>query len=169
MKRRTFLVVGAGTAAVLAVAGGLVASVRPGLAAGRLSASGQAMLRAVTEAVLGDLLPADASARAAALDAQAERLQATVASFAPAIQRELSDLLALLTTAPGRRLLTGLDTDWPEASTKQVQGALARLRASSLTVRLQVYHALRDLTCAAFFAEPRHGALIGYPGPRPLG
>lgn len=169
MKRRSFLAVGAGTAVVLAVAGGLVATVQPGMAAGRLSAPGQAVLRAVTLAVLGDLLPPQADARARALDAQAARLDATVAAFAPHVQRELSDVLALLSTAPGRWALAGLATGWSQATPAQVQAALAGLRGSTLTVRLQIYHALRDLTCAAFFADPRHGAVIGYPGPRPLG
>ena len=35
-----------------------------------------------------------------------------------------------------------------------------------LALRQQAYHALRDLTNAAHYADPQIWALMGYPGPR---
>jgi hypothetical protein len=43
---------------------------------------------------------------------------------------------------------------------------LQGLRTSSLSLRQQVYHALRDLTNAAWFADAAAWSAIGYPGQR---
>ena len=40
------------------------------------------------------------------------------------------------------------------------------MRVSSGTTRQQVYHALRDLTNAAWFADAGSWDLLGYPGPQ---
>jgi len=42
------------------------------------------------------------------------------------------------------------------------------MRVSGTTLRRQAYHALRDLTQAAYFSDPGTWAALGYPGPRPL-
>ena len=39
------------------------------------------------------------------------------------------------------------------------------MRTSTLELRQQAYHALRDLTNAAFYANPDVWPLLGYPGP----
>ena len=91
---------------------------------------------------------------------------ATLAGLPPALQAEIGELATLLASAPGRLALTGLATDWPQASTADVQAMLQRLRTSSLAVRQQVYHALRNLTNGAWFADASTWTAIGYPGPR---
>ena len=47
-----------------------------------------------------------------------------------------------------------------------VQRSLQDMRTSSLALRQQSYHALRDLTNAAFYADPSAWPLLGYSGPR---
>lgn len=166
MRRRTLLQLGLGSAALLAVAGGGLALMRPGLVEGRLSAPARSVFRAIAIGVLDGSLPAAGPARDAALDAHLRRLDDTLAGFAPATQAELSQLLALLATAPGRLSLAGLDTDWLQAKPAEVQQALQSMRTSRLALRQQAYHALRDLTNAAYYADPQVWSLMGYPGPR---
>jgi len=168
MHRRSFIRLGAGSAVVLALAGAGAALWSPGLRQGHLSAPARAVARAVAEAVLAGTLPLPGAAREAALAAHLQRFDATVGGLPAAVRAELSDLFALLSSAPGRRLITGLSHDWAEASTAQVTEALQAMRRSSMALRQQVYHALRDLTNAAWFAEPSTWAALGYPGPRPL-
>ncbi len=74
-------------------------------------------------------------------------------------------MLALLAAAPGRRLLAGLADDWPQASTADIARALQSMRTSPLAVRQQVYHALRDLTNAAWYVDEATWPALGYPGP----
>ena len=168
MKRRTLLVVGVGAGTLLALAGGTLALLRPGLQGGRLSPAGREVFAAVAQAVLDTLLPADAAARAQAIHAHLGRLDDTIAGLPPALQAEVGELATLLASAPGRLALTGLTTDWPQASPADVQAMLQRLRTSSLAVRQQLYHALRNLTNGAWFADASTWAAIGYPGPRPI-
>ena len=165
MQRRRLIQLGLGAAAVLAVAGGAAALWQPGLVQGRLSAPAAALFRAVARAVLDGSLPLEPTRREAALDAHAVRLQAALNSLSPFTRGELSQLLALLSAAPGRRLLAGLDSDWSVAPTADVQAALQAMRTSSLGVRQQAYHALRDLTNAAWYVDEATWPMLGYPGP----
>ncbi len=168
MERRRFLQLGIASAAVLGVAGGALALLRPGLVEGRLSAAGRDVMRAVSRAVLDGSLPAEAAAQAKAIGAQMLRLDATVATFVVPTQDELSQLLAVLASAPGRIGLAGLTPDWPDASVAQLQQALQSMRVSSLALRMQAYHGLRDLCNAAWYADASAWVQLGYPGPRAL-
>lgn len=165
MKRRTLLKLGIGGAAVLAIAGGGLALLRPGWVDGRLSADARIVMRAVARAVLNGNLPADAVKREAALHGHITRLGATIAGLPAATQDELSQLLALLASAPGRTLLAGLHTSWDEASVEEISAALQEMLASSLALRQQAFHALRDLTNAAYFSDRSTWPMLGYPGP----
>ncbi len=166
MQRRHLLAVGAGTAAALALAGGAAIWWRPARPGGRFSDAARTMLAAVAQAVVHDLLPADAAARAVALQGHVNRVQATVAGMPPTLQGEIDQLFTLLLTPPGRVGLLGLAPGWSEASPQAVRDALQGLRASKLALRQQVFHALRDLTNASYFADPGTWAPLGYPGPR---
>lgn len=165
MQRRTLLKLGIGASAVLAVAGTGVALLQPGLREGRLSAASTIVMRAVARAVLEGVLPADPQLQQQALDAHLQRLDAAIAAFPAATRAELSQLLALLASAPGRRTLAGLNEPWPVASVAEVQQALQSMRVSRLSLRQQAYHALRDLTNAAYFSDPSAWGHMGYPGP----
>ena len=168
MQRRTLLKLGFAATVTLAVLGGGVALLRPGVAGGRFSEPALALMRAVAEAVLDGSLPDEAAARAAALDAHLQRLQGLVSGFPPATRDELSQLLSLLTTAPGRLAITGLAQDWTQAGVAAIQGALQAMRLSGIDIRRQVYQALRDLTNAAFYADSSTWRLMGYSGPKAL-
>lgn len=167
MQRRRLLQLGLGATAVLAIGGGAIALMQPGLDNGRLGAAGRTVFEAVARGVLDGTLPTDEGARRRELAAWRERLDDTLAAFPSHIQSELSQLLALLATTPGRLALAGLSTDWPDATPLELQSALQSMRVSSLALRQQAYHALRDLTNAAYYADPSAWSTIGYPGPRP--
>ena len=158
MKRRSLLKLGVGAGVLLAVAGGGLALLRPGLVDDKLSPGARTLMRAVARAVLDGLLPNDEPGREAALDAQLARLDASIAGFPAAVREELSQVLALL----------GLRHDWAEAPTAEVQAMLERLRLSTLDTRQQIYRALRDLQCVSFFSDPASWPLAGYPGPRAM-
>ena len=166
MQRRSLLKLGFLGAAVLAVAGGGLALIRPGLDGGRLGAVGRDVFGAIARAVLDGLLPVDTAARDATLVAHLQRLDATLSGLPAATRAELSQLLALLGSAAGRRAVAGLASDWPAAGVAELQSALQSMRTSRLELRQQAYHALRDLTNAAYFAGPRTWTSIGYPGPK---
>lgn len=153
---------------LLAAAGGAVVLLRPALSDGRLRAGPREVMRGVASAVLDGALPPESAGRQAALDTHLLRLEATIAAFPAPTQAELSQLLALLAAPPGRLALAGLSTDWPEASAAQIQNALQGMRLSSLALKQQAYHALRDLTNAAYFSDPAAWAHLGYPGPSDL-
>ncbi len=165
MQRRTLLKLGIGAAAVLAVAGGGVALLQPGLRGGRMSAAAREVMRSVANAVLDGVLPAEPAPRQQALQAHLERLDAAIGAFPPVTRGEISQLLALLASAPGRIALAGLHTPWPQAGIEAVQHSLQSLRISGLSLRQQTYHALRDLTNAAYFSDPSAWKHLGYPGP----
>jgi hypothetical protein len=168
MQRRTLLKLGLGATVLFAVAGGGLAMLNPGLTAGRLSDPAKGLFRAVANAVLDGSLPSPGPERQAEIEAHLQRLENTLAGFAAATQAELSKLLALLTSAPGRVALARLHEQWPDASVATVQHALQGMRMSSLALRQQTYHALRDLTNAAYYTDPKSWSLLDYPGPRLL-
>jgi hypothetical protein len=168
MQRRSLLKLGIGAAALVAVAGGGVAMWRPGLVQGRLTRSGVAVFHAVARAVLDGSLPGEPVAREQVIQAHLHRLDDAIGNLSPATSDELSQLLALLASMPGRRWIAGLNSDWPEARVSELQSALQDMRTSSLPMRQQIYHALRDLTNAAFYAADSVWSLMGYPGPTPV-
>ena len=168
MQRRTLLGVGVAGAALLTLVGGGLALLQPGLRDGRLAPAGRELFGAVAEAVLDGVLPVAPPARRDAIDAHLSRLEATVATLAPIARTELSQLVALLHSGPGRLAMCGMAADWADASMAEVQSALQAMRSSRLELRQQAYHALRDLTNAAYFADAATWAALGYPGPRSL-
>jgi len=169
MKRRSLLKLGIASGVVLAVAGGSLALLKPGLLAdGRLSPAARQLMRAVALAVFDGLLPAEAAAREARLAAHLDQLDANIAGFPPHLRGELSQLLSLLTSSGGRFTLTGLTSDWDAASTEDVQASLRAMSLSSLGLKQQIYHALRDLSSLVFFSNAASWQLVGYPGPREI-
>ena len=168
MQRRTLLKVGITAGTLLALVGGTLALLKPGRRDGQLSDAARAMFTAVARAVLGPLLPQAAAAQAQALQAHLDRLQGTIAGMPPAMQSELDELVTIVASAPGRLALVGLRADWLSATDAEVSAALQGLRESSLALRQQVFHALRNITNASYFADRSTWSAIGYPGPRAL-
>jgi hypothetical protein len=165
MQRRTLIKVGAIGGAVLALGGGALALLRPGWAEGRLTPAGRELFGAVARSVLDGLLPEPAGERAAVLEAHLDRLQATIAGLPAPVQAELAELSALLLHPVGRLAFTGMGSDWAKADPAELRAALQGLRDSRLALKQQAYHALRDLTNGAYFADPATWGAIGYPGP----
>ena len=165
MKRRTLFKLGVASAALLALGGGAAALLQPGLQNGKLSGAGREVFRAVGRAVLQGTLPADDAAMQAALDGLLERIDALTLALPPHAQDELSQLLSLLASVPGRHLLAGLNRAWPAASDTDIQQALEGMRFSALALRQQAYAALHDITAAAYFSDVSTWPQLGYPGP----
>jgi hypothetical protein len=166
MQRRSLIKVGFASASVLVVAGGGFALLAPPFVQGRLSPGAREMFAAVAESVLQGLLPTANEARRIALQEHLARLELTIAGFPPALQAEVAQLVSLLVHAPGRIALTGLTSPWNTASPAEVHAALQGLRVSSLALRQQAFHALRDLSNAAYFSDSAAWAVLAYPGPQ---
>lgn len=168
MQRRTWLKLGLVSATGLALVGGGLALRAPAWTPTGLTASGRAVFAAVAGAVLEGSLPEDGEARAAALSGWFQRLNESIAALPPHTQAELAQLLSVLASAPGRWALAGLAADWPDAPVAAVRAALLDMRHSRLALRQQAYLALRELTCAAYFADPATWMALGYSGPLDL-
>lgn len=168
MRRRGLLTLGLVSAAVLAVGGGAVALLAPGLQDGRLSPRGREVMGAVGRALLDGSLPAREQAIAAELEGLLARLDGLVAGLPPHAQAELSQLLALLASAGGRLALAGLGEEWHVASVARRQQALQAMRVSALALRQQSYQALHELVGSAYFSGPSTWRALGYPGPLPV-
>jgi hypothetical protein len=166
--RRTLLKLGVGSALALTVVGGGAWLWRPGLSSGRLTPPGRSVFRAVARVVLEGSLPLGVAARERAIDAHLVQLDAVIEDLPPATRSEIAQMLALLSVAPSRLWLTGLASDWDDAGLEEVEAALRRMRADPQVLRQQTYHALRDLSNAAFYAQSDHWPLMGYPGPTPV-
>lgn len=141
--------------------------VEPGLVRGKLSEGARQVFACTGEAILDGSLPRG-SQRTPSIAAFVQRVEALVQQLPAHAQGELSQLLALLATAPGRIAIAGLREDWTRSTVGQVQDGLQSMRTSGSTVRRQAYQALHDIAGAAFFADPGTWALLGYPGPREL-
>lgn len=167
IRRRTWLKLGVVSTVLLGAVGvGVVLTTPPGFAQGTLSVGAGQACKAIARAVLDGRLPADPEALDKALDAHLQKLEAVIGGFPAAVQSEISELLMMLSTTPGRVSLAGVVRPWSSASVEDVQAGLTAMRRSSLGVRMQAYQALRDLTHAAWYADESHWHELGYPGPR---
>jgi len=124
--------------------------------------------RAVLAAIAPTIL-AGTGAAGSSLDAAVGSIDRAVAGLPPHLQAEVKQLLALLASWPGRRLLAGVSAPWPQASGTEVAAFLERWRFSSWALFKQAYHALHELVLAAWYARPDSWPAIGYPGPPALG
>lgn len=160
---------GLGSAALLAVGGGwLAATTEPGWQRAGFSAPAQRVWVALGRAFLDGTLPAEPQAQTLALQGLVQRLHVAVSALPGHAQQELSQLLLLLASAPGRHAVAGLATDWPDASVPDIQAALQDMRSSRISLRVQAYLALHDLVGAAYFSEPATWSVLDYPGPMKL-
>jgi len=164
MQRRSLLKLGLGGAVLLGLAGGIAAFWSPGLQGPKLTPAGRQAMGAVARAVLEGALPADE----AALSRHLDELEKLFAGLPPAVQAELEQLMGLIANGPGRLGLLGLAKPLHEQPVPELAAALQSLRHSRLGLRQQVYFALRDLNCAAFYSQPSAWQAMGYPGPREI-
>lgn len=165
MHRRTLLTLGVVSTVVLVVAGGAAALLSPGLNDGKLSTAGREVFRAVGRGVLDQSLPRENFPRQEALNGLLDRVDQLTRALAPHAQVELSQLLSLLGSAPGRRTLAGLGDAWSSATEARIQQSLQEMRLSGLVLRRQAYAALHDIIAAAYFSDASTWPQLGYPGP----
>jgi len=162
------LKLGLASGAVLALAGGAAVLLRPGLEQGRLAPAARPLFVSLGRAILQGTLPAEPGPQARALDGLVDRVDALAQNLPLPVQAELSELVGLLCTAPGRRLLAGLAPGWEEARPEEVRAALDGMRFSALALRQQAYQALHEIVGGAYFSEESTWKVLGYPGPLAL-
>jgi hypothetical protein len=137
MQRRAWLKLGAASAVVLAVGGGVAASWKPGwvvladTGAAKLTPEGRLAMGALARALLADALPADA----AALNRHLDAFEALVATLQPAVREELALLLSLTTNSAGRLGLFGHTTALHELPVDTLRDALQAMRTSRISLR----------------------------------
>lgn len=165
LQRRGFLKLGIGAAVVLAVAGGAVAMVKPGLVNGRLSPSARLLMARVGQAMLQGSLPADPAAQQESMEALLQRTDKFTAGLPEHVQAELSQLLGLLATAAGRRAIVGLSALWEDTTIAQTTAALQSMRESGTALRIQAYQGLHDIVHVPYFSGEESWKALGYPGP----
>lgn len=125
----------------------------------------QALIGAVALVVLGPACTGSEQDRQRAV----EGVKVAVSRLSPSAQREVGELLSLLTFAPARALAAGIWTDWQHACGPDVAAFLQRWRTSRLGLLQSGYHALHDLILGSWYADPQSWAGIGYPGPPLVG
>lgn len=120
-------------------------------------------LRALFPAVIGShpALLADRSA----LELAIRQLDTTLDSTSPAVQREVLDLLGMLSLPVTRGPLTGIWGSWESASPEALQTFLERWKNSRLDMLRQGYKALSQLLLMSWYALPHSWDEAGYPGP----
>jgi hypothetical protein len=165
LPRRSFLKLGLVGAAVLAVAGGAALMLHPALVNGAMSSSSRLVMSRVGQSMLKGLLPADPAAQAADIEALLTRTDAFLAGLPNHVVAELDQLLGLLASAPGRRLLVGLTPSWQDASVDEVTAALRGMRDSGNALRIQAFQGLHDIVFVPYFSGESTWKVLGYPGP----
>lgn len=166
LQRRSLLKLGIASAVVLAVAGGAIALIQPGLTQGKLSDNSRLIFSRSGQSILAGTLPADAGPKQIAINALLDRVDTFIAGTPDHVQAELSQLLGLLATAAGRRGVMGLSPSWEEASVADLTAVFSAMRISSVSLRVQAYQALHDITSAAYFSGQESWAVLGYTGPK---
>lgn len=165
VQRRPFLKLGIASAVVLAVGGGAVALMKPGLIDGKLSPAARTVMAKIGQAMLQGTLPTEPAALQAATDAILARTDAFLSGLPVHVIAELDQLLGLLASAPGRHFLVGVSSSWEEATAAEVGAALQSMRASGTELRIQSYQGLHDIVNVPYFSGQESWALLGYPGP----
>jgi hypothetical protein len=162
MKRRSLLKAGLAGSALLGVGGAA-------LLVGRDPQRDRALiLGAVVPALLDGALPVEPAARTAAIERVVDGVGVAIGLLAPSAQTELERLFTLLALAPGRRLLAGVGSDWPQASIGEVAGFLEGWRVHRSTLFRAGYAAIHDLVLGTWYADESAWSGIGYAGPLSL-
>lgn len=158
--RRQFLRTGLAGGLLLSFCGWLnAAGARP------FSDGEREMLAAIVGALLDGALPSDPEQRRQRVVQTVDGIGKAVAGLAPATQKELGELFALMVLAPGRMVIIGVGQSWRAASAAEVGEFLQSWRTSRLNLLQSAYGALHDLTFGAWYARPDTWEAIGYPGP----
>lgn len=162
--RRVFLKAGLIGSVTLAAAGGMYRVLHRGAeqpSAFMMNDDAKAVLTAVIPVVLeGAMAPTSE-----ATDTALRHVYDAIAGLPRSTQKEIQDLFGLLTLAPSRRLLAGLNVEWAHASPDQVRTFLEDWRNHRFALMQSAYHALHDLITGAWYGDESTWQAIGYPGP----
>lgn len=171
MNRRSFLKVGMTSVCLLMVTRSLDRDVfaqaeGPGsLDLKKLANRDAACIAALAPAVLKGALPDDPASRQVAINEVVEAFDRTVAGLSPAIQKEVEELLSLLTFSPTRRFIAGVSKPWNEAGEAEVSAFLNGWRQSRFALLQQGYQALARVMLACWYGNPLSWGKISYGGP----
>jgi hypothetical protein len=130
-----------------------------------LEGSLRLVVAAVVPVVLAGALPADGTARRAAVQKATDAVAVAVSALSAPAQREIAELFALLAFAPTRIAVAGVVAPWPDATEDVVAAFLTGWRNSRVDLLKSGYLALHDLVLGAWYADPSAWDAIGYPGP----
>ena len=166
LRRRSLLKLGIASAVVLAVAGGAVALMKPGLVNGKLTEESRLVFSRAGQTILAGTLPMDSGPNQIAVNALLDRINTFISGTPDHVQAELSQLLGLLGTSAGRWGVVGLASSWHDATVPEMTTAFQAMRESSVSLRIQAYHALHDIVSASYFSGQESWAMLGYPGQR---
>ncbi|MCY7386566.1 MAG: hypothetical protein LH481_00625 [Burkholderiales bacterium] len=175
VSRRTFLKVGVVSACVLITARTLDREVfavsdtqpdtRGSLDLKKISNKDAACIAALAAAVLKDALPEDSASQRIAINEVVEAFDRTVAGLSPAVQKEIEELLSLLTFGLSRRYVAGVAKPWNEVTAQDVSYFLSDWRQSRFALLQQGYQALARVIMACWYGNPLSWGKIGYSGP----
>lgn len=131
----------------------------------KLSDASRGLIAALAGVVLDGAMPADADARAKAVEEVVVGVDKAVAALQPAVQAELQQLFALLNFPISRRLLAGVSQSWLKAPAGEIGAFLENWRDSRFTLLRSGFHGLHQLILAAWYGCPDAWAAIGYAQP----
>lgn len=80
-------------------------------------------------------------------------------------QDDLKTLLGLLSFRPTRYIITGVWSNWDEASYETLDGAMDGWSAAKLNIWRSAYDGIRKLVLASWYSNHLSWSMIGYPGP----
>lgn len=130
-----------------------------------LSPAAQQALTRICDAFLHGMLPEDVATRDAVMQKVIASLDNTIGLTPPHVQKELLDLLQMLTFAPTRLALLGHWQGWDNASRADVTAMLEGLRDSRFALKRFVYVALHDFATAGYYSLEESWQYVGYDGP----
>lgn len=123
------------------------------------------VIRALAPVILAGGLSDDAVERERAIQEVVTALDRTVMGLSPAVQKEVQQLLSLLTFNLSRRWIAGVNKPWNETSAAEVKTFLDAWRNHRFQILQQGYQALARVIIACWYGNPRSWQTIGYTGP----
>ena len=169
LSRRQLLKLGMGASLLLGSAGlaATLSGCSPSQPAGSfdvLRESDLEVLRALVPALVGE----HPALNAATVESTLRQLDSSLLHSSPQVQKDLHDLLGMLSLCLLRGPLTGIWGSWSNASAQQIETFLQGWRDSRVQLLRQGYVALSQLLLMAWYAQPMSWAETGYPGPPQL-
>lgn len=126
------------------------------------------LLRALMPVVLEGAFPTDDS-RVKVLNDSLQLLDALLVGSSHAGQQQVRQLFDLMTFAPTRRLVVGLEQDWAQAAAADINTFLNSWRNSRIGMLRAGYLALTQMLTMNWYLQPRSWAAINYVPPRVVG